>query len=1319
MRQRLIILIVIGLSFSLLTLTTTLLAAPTGINLQLTQVDVRTVSTSRESEVDLISYSRASRAPVTPTSYTAPIHPGTEMLMGNTNLKLAFAPGATGTITATLWPARPVAPPITGVFSPYWILSTTATNYEVTATFDYRRTTQVTEADIVLVVDKSGSMEMDTLCYGCWTPEEGVDYPDGNFWPLPWGGGPDGDPAPTLCEGNAPYEYSGRQYIVIEAEEYSYLSNPYSRDILTRGYTVWVLGRNGTPSPTYIGNAQAYGRDGRGAYLAYTPGRSYYYDGYGGGISCTWEDITTPDPVLGRVCNRDQAVIDMGGPFPAPRVDYDFTVPDTVTATWYIWVRGQGGDIDDYVFWGLDDEVLSEANGFGYRSGEYTNGADSSKWRWVRLPGTASLILSPGSQHTLHFWGGAPGFDIDRIIITNNSSTSLATTVLKTSHIDNNRTRWACDPCDARFAGYPGGTGYEAPPNCTDHPQPYRYQDDIYDDEQPMRGTVEAAKAFVRQFSPDCDQIGYVSYSTEATIHSELLCQAWAETQSISCTGETLTNILIPQLEATHADGGTNLADAIQEALTLFDTGPTHYSRPGAAHTILLLTDGSPNYYSDLGEAIPACYSTDYWPYNTGSSSNDKAADCTVYFAHQAQERGIVINTLTMGYAANTQLMRYIAELTGGQHHHVPNAQELKFNVDDFNIHLKPTQTASSGVIYHRVTPTAPWQMHPLTLTEAGPFYIRGKSITELGGEWVLGPMPIQLEVTPPALYADGIMTATITATVLSNDQLITDGTRVTFTASQGAFVPNAGTTVSGIVTTTFTAGLRPGTAILTATTGAMTGVLKLPLAALIPPTLTLTAVPATLPADAHATVLLTAVITDAYNHPIADKTPVTFTSSLGTISTPVKFTHNGTATAALIAGFDIGPAIITATTGFITHTTRVTFTLPAPYSLQLHAAPRVVHANGMAILTATVNDAYSQPLHYARIVTFATSLGNIIPLTCSTIHGIATTTLTTDLETGTANTASTAALTVNSSVVFIPLPPHKLTLTARPSHLPADAHATATLTATLTDVYNRPIQTSTYITFTTSLGTITPFTQFLQQGIATATLIPSSKTGTAHVTASANGLTDTIPVLFTPSPPKYIRLYVVPKAIPADGNATALLIASVTDAHLQLLNYDVPITFTPSSGTVLPPTRITHNSAATSTFIAGHKIGTVFITATVADTSISTPITLLPPTPHHIQLEVAPPRLPANANTPAIITATLTDAYNQTLQFSTFITFSTSLGTLTPTTRATVNSIATTTLIAGKTPGTAYITATAHNLQAYTHVTFYSTLYLPLILRK
>ncbi len=563
----------------------------------------------------------------------------------------------------------------------------------------------IQDLDIMLALDESGSMEFDTLCYGCWTRNPSTEYPDGYRWPLPWEGPPNGPPA--HCSGTgSPLVYSGKTYIEIEAEEYSAISNDYHRATSPgKGYTYWVMERNGYvygPQTYYLGDSYAYGRDSRGAYIMHAP---YVNIGNGGGgVACTWEDLNN-----GRICHRSTTISNMGGPFPAPRVDYDFTVPSS--GDWYFWIRAQGGDYRDdpqygrVVFWGLtsddgtyNNSVLGSSRGnlsqgYKYYNGWHYNGAISSHWIWGRL-GTGKYGESPynfylkaGTHYTLHFWGGSPGFTIDRIIITNNSSSYLPSAATGSSvPLDNHRTRAACDPCDARFGGYPGGLGNTSadgndPPNCDSSSLPeskrYRYLDDLYDDEQPIASTVAAAKRFVRKLDPHFDQVGLVTYSSRVNTVVQLQC---LKSLGAACSQSTVEGTVIYKLtnrDITHAGGSTNIPDALEEATRALRHTYPFYGRPGAAHIIILMTDGQPNTYSYLDPENSNCYDTSYYP------GYSRAQNCSIYLAKQARDQGIVIYTISLGEDADIELMDHIAEITGGVHLHAETPEALDSIFDE------------------------------------------------------------------------------------------------------------------------------------------------------------------------------------------------------------------------------------------------------------------------------------------------------------------------------------------------------------------------------------------------------------------------------------------------------------------------------------------------------------------------------------------------------------------------------------------------------------------------------------------------------------
>jgi hypothetical protein len=562
----------------------------------------------------------------------------------------------------------------------------------------------INNLDVVIVYDKSGSMEFDTLCYGCWEPSD-EQYPSGKIYPLLWSTPP--ITSPNHCR---PQEelivWNGsitETYIVVEAEEYSRLSVDYSGWQFVPYVTFWVVQRNDY-NENYGSNVNAMGRDERGAYLSHHPFADYRA-GSGLGVSCTWDDL-----VNGEKCRRGAEV--RGGPYAAPRADYDFVAPRE--GRYRIWIRGQGGyseddDIDvEYIFWGLDGAPIGEERDF--RTGAYYDGARGDRWSWRRL-GTVGP-LAAGSSHTLNLWAGGAGFDVDRIIITTDPRGSDGYPPSPMGQNggrgpafqSNGRTDWACNTCDPRFGGRPGGAivcAEDDPsdcvyrPDCSSGANPDQRGDPIYDDEQPIRTALEAAKHFVARLEPRFDQIGYVRYNQRAQIRSELQCAR--RLGSNNCTPQVITDTVLYELDITRAGGSTNIAEGIQQGIDVLSTGACnasdpHCGRPGAAHIMVLMTDGQANTYPDCysqygscGQScVHECCTEDLWvPDDPDEEEYPCANDCVMYYAQEARDNAIVIYTISLGWSADREMMEAVADLTGGFHRSAPTPDQLDAIFDE------------------------------------------------------------------------------------------------------------------------------------------------------------------------------------------------------------------------------------------------------------------------------------------------------------------------------------------------------------------------------------------------------------------------------------------------------------------------------------------------------------------------------------------------------------------------------------------------------------------------------------------------------------
>jgi hypothetical protein len=552
--------------------------------------------------------------------------------------------------------------------------------------------------DVVIIHDKSGSMEYDTVCYGCWEPSD-EQYPSGNIYPLPWSSSTI-ESADHCATDNLYYESGGEYYIVIEAEEYSRLNHAdfasYTEAITTPYHTYWAVQRNDYNewADEPVG---ALGRDAydtvtfSGAYLAHHPFPNFI-DTTGLGVTCRLDGV-----VDGEYACRT-SMPEGVGPFPAPRADYDFDAPRT--DTYYVHIRAQGGheDRDRHIFWGLDGDEPRREDGFP--QGPSYDGAVESAWDWKRL---GRVSLSEGTTHQLRLWAGGAGFSVDRIIISTNP---IPSEEAEEYPPNNGRTDSACDPCDPRFAGRPGGHAWtaEEPYYRPDCGQDQRLHP-IYDDEQPIRGALEAAKYFVSRLNPRLDQVGYVPYSYNADIESELeclrrrgvpnlgspdcdpdLCTPGVEPPcdpDCGCFSGVITNTVLYELDRTFALGTTNIAEGIQLGIDVLSMEEGHYRRPGAAHVMVLLTDGQANRYPDNDcWKYPNGDERDEWP-DTGTEHIDRAAECVINYAQQARNEGIMMFTISLGQSADKDLMAHVAQLTGGWHRYAPNTDALNEIFDE------------------------------------------------------------------------------------------------------------------------------------------------------------------------------------------------------------------------------------------------------------------------------------------------------------------------------------------------------------------------------------------------------------------------------------------------------------------------------------------------------------------------------------------------------------------------------------------------------------------------------------------------------------
>lgn len=382
--------------------------------------------------------------------------------------------------------------------------------------------------DAVVVLDRSGSMEFDPVCYGCWERKDRLPTTDPNYQSIPSTAGDNppysgyyeypengviyplglsdgfaninrieacttpafGSSAAYDADQDVPgshgnlytFNYgdasvtdgSGYHYSIIEAELYSLNPNPADPELQEQGKGYWAMQRgegnySSESTPYYASGGTSI--DSRGAHMAYHP------------------SITT----LGGVVYGKHATLADAAAGNSPWLEYDFQLYQnagwTTNDTGYIWIKahvGRGMDLDanswrdsnpDEAYWALttvtDPFVVQSPPSTGIhnmRDLEGGNIPDSQNWQWIRI---ANFTVNTNTTYRLYIFAGSAGYSIDRIIITdnpynwgNNGDGSALGNARNHVTTAGSAFRAACDICNPLYA-----ENIDDINNCTFYPQ--------------------------------------------------------------------------------------------------------------------------------------------------------------------------------------------------------------------------------------------------------------------------------------------------------------------------------------------------------------------------------------------------------------------------------------------------------------------------------------------------------------------------------------------------------------------------------------------------------------------------------------------------------------------------------------------------------------------------------------------------------------------------------------------------------------------------------------------------------------------------------
>ncbi|MBI2565464.1 MAG: hypothetical protein HYV63_00345 [Candidatus Schekmanbacteria bacterium] len=254
------------------------------------------------------------------------------------------------------------------------------------------------------------------------------------------------------------------------------------------------------------------------------------------------------------------------------------------------------------------------------------------------------------------------------------------------------------------------------------------------------------------------------------------------------------------------------------------------------------------------------------------------------------------------------------------------------------------------------------------------------------------------------------------------------------------------------------------------------------------------------------------------------------------------------------------------------------------------------IPADGESTVTITVIIVAPDGTTPSGSVVFATDLGAFEAPAAAFEGNSASATLTAGIISGTAHiridargtyTAGEASvgsfhIERSTEVRFTKAGVGGIVLTATQNRIPADGLSTSTIHATVINENGDPAADGTVIHFDTTLGTIDESAE-TRLGLATAILHSVTDEGVARVTGSSGKYSGSTKVHFERITPTRLDLRTTRNEMPADGNSTAIITATVYDQFGTMVPDGTSVTFATTAGTIGSPVSTVAGVAVTT----------------------------------------------------------------------------------------------------------------------------------------
>lgn len=786
-----------------------------------------------------------------------------------------------------------------------------------------------------------------------------------------------------------------------------------------------------------------------------------------------------------------------------------------------------------------------------------------------------------------------------------------------------------------------------------------------------------------------------------------------------------------PQGAAASADAGF-LGDPTSAKVVGLVATPAAILADGKSTSTLVATVIDKN-GNELGAGIPVTWVSTNGALSSESTLTDEASKATVVLTSPVQVGNATVTAQAVAGSADVKV-DFVADIANARVMSLVAApgvipadgtstSELTATIGDTNGNpvgagVPVTWEATDGTLSTTTSVTDANSKAPVTL----------KSSTLMGTATVTAKAAAG-QATAPVAFAANTATARVTSLValptsIPANNVATSSLEATIEDAHGNPVAGAPVTwqttlgtVSAGTTTTDASGKTiitlkgpvSGAATVTAqaVAGSSTANVDLVPDSASAKVVGLVATPATIPANNVATSLLEATVKDGTGNAVPGAV-VTWTSSLGDLSSTSTTTDANGRTSVTLKGVLAGSATVKATANAGSSTTVVTLTpdVATAKVISLTATPGAIVADGTAtsLLVAMIEDATGNPVPAAN-VTWSTSLGTLSSgATTTDATGKATVTLKGTVAGSATITAATTAGSLTTNVTLSPdgTTAKVIDLTATPSSITANGSSTSTLVATISDVNGNPVGSGAVVNWQATSGYLAAVSTTTDANSKATVLLTSSTTmGTATVTASSAAGSANALVAFTPdqAAARVISLTATPSSLTANGSDQSELVATVEDAYGNKMSAGAAVSWTTTDGTLASSTTLTDASGKARVMLtAGSSMGLATVRAIAAAGSAQANVQFVADvaSARVVALVASPTTIKANGSDVSTFVATLEDASGNPMPAGVTVSWSTTRGTLASGTTVTGGNGKATVTLTGTVAGAATVTASA-----------------------